>query len=86
VGGVGVSTVDAKGEVYGLEDVKQFSGDYVEGRYGFALLTTSAGDLWLKNPSTGVILHLKAKREGLMLSMGASVIGIRMSGTAAGAP
>lgn len=78
VGGIGVSTVDAKGEVYGLEDVKQFPGDYAEGRYGFAFGTQSAGDLWLKNTSTGVILHLKAKREGLMLSLGASAVGISM--------
>ena len=40
--------------------------------------TASAGDLWLQNEA-GVIMHLKAKRTGLMLSLGgdAVVISIR---------
>jgi hypothetical protein len=32
----------------------------------------STGDLWL------VVMHLKAKRGGLMLSLGADVVDIRM--------
>lgn len=78
IGGIGVSTIDAKGEVYGLETVEQFPGTYVQGRYGFAFATTSAGDLWLKNDS-GVVLHLKAKREGLMLSLGGDAVAINMT-------
>lgn len=78
IGGIGVSTIDAKGEVYGLETVEQFPGTYVQGRYGFAFVTASAGDLWLKNGS-GVILHLKAKREGLMLSLGGDAVAINMT-------
>jgi hypothetical protein len=39
--------------------------------------TASAGDLWLENPA-GVVMHLKAEREGLMLSVGANAIDIRM--------
>jgi len=49
---------------------------YVQGRYGFAVGTTSAGDLWLKN-ANGVILHLIAKRQGLMLSLGGDAVVIR---------
>ena len=34
--------------------------------------------MWLENPNH-VVLHLKAKREGLMLSIGADAIDIQMS-------
>ena len=38
-----------RGEVYGLERLRDFPGAYVQGRYGLALGTVSTGDLWLKN-------------------------------------
>ena len=69
VSGIGVSTISAEGEVYKLGLLAQFPGAYAQGRYGFALGNLSGGDLWLQNEA-GVILHLKAKREGLMLSLG----------------
>jgi hypothetical protein len=78
VGGMGLSTVDARGEVYGLKTLDEFPGTYAEARYGFALGTTSSGDLWLENQQH-VILHLKAKREGLMLSLGGSAVAISMT-------
>ena len=78
IGGIGVSKVNASGEVYGLESIEQFPGTYAQGRYGFAFGSTSAGDLWLKNES-GVTLHLKAKREGLMLSLGGDAVSISMA-------
>jgi hypothetical protein len=77
-GGVGLSTIDASGEVYNLSDVAQFPGAYDEGRYGAVIGDASTGDLWLEN-NAGVVMHLKAKREGLMLSLGADVVDIRMS-------
>lgn len=73
VGGIGASTIDATGEVYGLKSIGQFPGSYVQGRYGFAFGDKSNGDLWLKN-NDGVILHLHAKRTGLMLSLGGDVV------------
>jgi hypothetical protein len=69
VGGVGASTIDAWGDVYDLPNVNQFAGAYAQGRYGFVVGNMSGGDLWLQNES-GVVMHLKAKREGLMLSLG----------------
>jgi hypothetical protein len=66
VGGFGLSTIDARGEVYNLRELGQFPGTYGQARYGFAIGTASAGDLWMQNEA-GVIMHLKAKREGLML-------------------
>src|SRR4029077_8373421 len=55
----------------------KFPGTYGQARYGFAMGTASGGDLWLQNEA-GVILHLKAKREGLMLSLGGDAVVISM--------
>jgi hypothetical protein len=77
VGGIGLSTIDAMGEVYNLRELGQFPGTYGQARYGFAVGTASAGDLWLQNEA-GVIMHLKAKREGLMLSLGGDAVVISM--------
>jgi hypothetical protein len=77
VGGFGLSTIDAKGEVYNLRELGQFPGTYGQARYGFAIGTASAGDLWMQNEA-GVIMHLKAKREGLMLSLGGDAVVISM--------
>ncbi len=77
IGGIGASTISASGEVYKLGSLAQFQGTYAQARYGFALGTKSAGDLWLQNEA-GVILHLKAKREGLMLSLGGDAVMISM--------
>jgi hypothetical protein len=77
VGGIGASTISASGEVYKLNSISEFPGTYAEARYGFALGDRSAGDLWLQN-NAGVIMHLKAKREGLILSLGGDAILIEM--------
>ncbi|WP_225766719.1 hypothetical protein [Inquilinus sp. Marseille-Q2685] len=77
IGGIGLSTVEAHGEVYNLQSIERFPGTYAQGRYGFAIGTASGGDLWLKNEA-GVVMHLVAKREGLMLSLGADAVQITM--------
>lgn len=77
-GGIGLSEVEAAGDVYGLERVEDFPGEYGEARAGFAVGETSAGEMWLQNDN-GVVLHLKARREGLMLTLGADVMVITMS-------
>jgi hypothetical protein len=77
VGGLGLSTINATGEVYNLRELGQFPGTYGQARYGFAIGTASGGDLWLQN-ELGVIMHLKAKREGLMLSLGGDAVVISM--------
>jgi hypothetical protein len=78
VGGIGVSKIEAYGEVYGLGHVRDFAGAYAQARYGLALGTASTGDLWLQNDK-GVIMHLRAKREGLMLSLGGDAVVIQMN-------
>jgi hypothetical protein len=77
IGGIGASTINAQGEVYGLNKVSDFPGAYAQGRYGFVVGETSGGDLWLRNEK-GVIMHLKAKRTGLMLSLGGDAVVISM--------
>ena len=78
IGGLGVSSIEATGEVYKLDDLSQFPGAYAQGRYGFAFGTASKGDMWLQNGS-GVILHMTAKRTGLMLSLGGDAVVISMN-------
>jgi hypothetical protein len=78
VGGIGASTIQGKGDVYNLTNIGQFPGTYAEGRYGFAFGQKSAGDLWMKNEN-GVVIHLKADRTGLMLSLGGSAVAISMN-------
>jgi hypothetical protein len=77
IGGIGASTINAAGEVYGLNKVSDFPGAYAQGRYGIVVGNASAGDLWLRNEK-GVIMHLKAKRTGLMLSLGGDAVIISM--------
>ena len=77
VGGIGASTIEATGEVYNLPDIARFPGTYGQARYGFALGTMSGGDLWMQNEA-GVIMRLKARREGLMLSLGGDAMLVSM--------
>ena len=76
-GGAGISKIDASGEVYSLTDIAQFPGAYSERRMGVAFGGGGGGDLWLQN-NAGVIMHLKAESEGLMLSLGVDVVDIRL--------
>jgi hypothetical protein len=62
-GGIGVSTIDASGEVYNLTDLAQFPGAYGEGRYGAVVGQASTGDLWLEN-NAGVVMHLRPSARG----------------------
>jgi hypothetical protein len=73
VGGFGISKMVATGNVYNLTDVAHFPGAYAQGRYGMAVGEASTGKLWLKN-SHGVVLELKAEREGLALSLGGDAV------------
>jgi hypothetical protein len=78
LGGIGLSTIEAEGEVYRLPELRLFPGAYAQGRYGYALGTSSGGDLWLQNEA-GVIMRLEARRKGLMLSLGGDMIVISMA-------
>jgi hypothetical protein len=77
IGGFGIATLHATGEVYDLHDVADFGGIYGQAGASYALGQESAGTLWLENPK-GVHLHLKAEREGIILSLGADGVIIKM--------
>jgi hypothetical protein len=77
VGGFGIATLHATGEVYNLHDVADFGGVYGQAGASYALGQESGGNLWLENPK-GVELHLKAEREGIILSIGADGVIIKM--------
>jgi hypothetical protein len=78
VGGIGVSRIDATGEVYGLNKLEDFAGAYGQARYGAVIADASTGELWLEN-TKGVVIHLDAKRKGLALSLGVDgvIIGLQ---------
>jgi hypothetical protein len=73
VGGFGISKMEATGEVYNLKELRQFPGAYGAARYGAAFGDHGGGELWLQNPQ-GVIMNLKARREGLAVSLGADAM------------
>ena len=78
IGGIGASRLRATGTVYGLRNVNDFVGPYVQLREGWAIGDRSGGRLWLRN-AKGVTLRLDAQRRGLQLSLGADgvVIGFK---------
>jgi len=73
IGGIGLSKMEATGEVYNLKSVGDFAGAYGQARYGLAVGDRSTGSLWLQN-TNGVVIELKAKRQGLALSLGADAV------------
>jgi hypothetical protein len=77
IGGIGVSTIDADGYVYELKNLADFPGVYGQARTGITFGTVGKGQLWLEN-GNGVYLHLKAKRQGLALALGADGMIIQM--------
>ncbi len=73
VGGFGVSKMEASGDVYNLTALDRFPGAYGAARYGAAAGDQGGGQLWLENPH-GVVMSLKAHREGLAVSLGADAV------------
>ena len=76
IGGFGVSKITATGTVYNLKNRSDFAGTYGQARYGIAIGNASTGELWLQN-TRGVVLQLKADRQGLALSLGADAVRIK---------
>lgn len=76
IGGLGVSSVKASGQVYNLKDIKDFPGTFIQARAGYAM-GDGKGVMWLENTS-GVVLKLKAVSRGVSLNLGADGIKIEM--------
>jgi hypothetical protein len=78
IGGIGISQIKAKGEVYSLDDLADFPGVYGQVSTGWAAGATKSGGMWLQNPK-GVTLRLDTERDGLILTAGAEGVVIRMT-------
>lgn len=76
IGGIGVNTAKAQGQVYHLENLSDFPGTFVEFRAGYAA-GEGTGTLWLKN-TNGVVLKLKTVTKGLSLNLGGDGMRVEM--------
>jgi hypothetical protein len=68
VGNVGISSINAVGNVYNMRSVSQFPGNYAALGAGISLAGGVAG-LNLEN-SSGVIINLYAVQQGVQLNIG----------------
>lgn len=73
IGGIGVSKMQAHGEVYDLKRIEHFPGAYGQARTGVTVGDRGKGELWLQN-SHGVVMKLASRRQGLALSIGADAV------------
>ncbi len=65
---VGLTSINAKGEVYNLQNLSDFPGKYYGVEAGATLIKGSEG-MVLKN-TQGVVLNLKSEQMGAQLSLG----------------
>ena len=71
VGGIGYSKMSARGNVFGLNKLEDFTGLYgLVGAGAVAIDDQLHGGVWLQNPA-GVRMHLVPNRRGLALNFGA---------------
>jgi hypothetical protein len=66
--GLGVTSINAKGEVYNLQKLDDFPGTYYGVEAGATMIKGSSG-MVLKN-SSGVVLNLKSERTGAAFRIG----------------
>ena len=76
IGGIGASSLNATGTVYGLERAEDFEGTYGQLRKGYVAGDKGSSTLWLEN-TNGVQLELSATRAGLALALGADGVVIQ---------
>jgi hypothetical protein len=76
VGNVGISSINAVGNVYNMSNVSQFPGNYAALGAGITLAGGVAG-LNMQNQS-GVIINLYAVQQGVQLNIGPQ--GFKISG------
>ena len=75
VGGIGITSSEVSGKVYGLSKIDDFYGTYFKAEAGITGVEGREGS-WVKN-AAGVSLHLKSESKGLALSIG--VEGLKIS-------
>lgn len=69
LGGIGVTTENAGGNVYNLNKIEDFNGLYLQLEAGLTVVDGESGQ-WIKNDN-GVVIHLKTKDKGLATQIGA---------------
>jgi hypothetical protein len=67
---VGVTKIDAVGDVYDLTDLSKFPGTYTQWDAS-ATLGGGAGALYLKNEN-GVVMKLTSRNKGLQINVGSA--------------
>jgi len=72
----GISKASAVGEVYNLNDVSKFEGNYVAGEAGFALGGGMSG-MSLRNQN-GVVMFLHSVSQGARLQLGPAGMNIKL--------
>lgn len=73
---LGISKVQTNGEVFGLKNIADFSGHYIAGAAGAALVA-GANDVTMKN-ERGVVLRLHGQEKGVRLQLGAQGVDIKI--------
>ena len=73
---VGVSKASASGDVYNLDDLAKFEGQYVATEASFAL-GGGVGGMSLRN-SNGVVMRLSSVSQGARLQLGSSGMSVRL--------
>lgn len=68
VAAVGFAKINAVGDVYNLEKVSDFAGNYVAVEAGLTLAKGAAG-LIMRNPR-GVVINMRSAQQGVQLSLG----------------
>jgi hypothetical protein len=72
----GISRVNATGDVYNLDDVAKFGGNYVAAEAGLTL-AGGMGGMVLRNQN-GVVLHVRSTSQGARLQLGTSGLIIKL--------
>jgi hypothetical protein len=75
IGGIGHQVSRRPATCIGCRLLRSSPAPPVKAAMAYTFVKMSGGDMWLKNEQ-GVVLHLRAKREGLMLSLGGDVVDI----------
>lgn len=77
VAAVGISKIDAEGDVYNLVNPTDLAGKYVAAGAGASLVKGETG-LVMRN-TKGVVINLKAKQPGVQLNLGVQGFTISMT-------
>ena len=73
---LGVSSVSATGEVYGLENLSDFAGTYYAASAGIAI-AGGAGAMAMENQHD-VVIKLKSTKQGIQFTLAPSGVGIKL--------